>query len=307
MYNNHYSEMHSSLNVTAATFDRHSYNRSVAAFEIYPLELMISLQGNLPERVNKMKENFEILWIRTGSGSISIDFAKYELEQNKMYFIAPGQSRDCNMDSSMAGYYISFSPEFVFLAETYFEPSLVLTGYKNSSAVLKAVEIDHELQGEMEEILKKMCKEFSDLLKMRTEILKGLLNVFLLYSFRSMSLQDDDLTFCKDSNVVRKFFSLLKKHYTTKRMVADYATELYLTPNSLNRIIKKATGFPARHHIQQQIILEAKRQAIYSGISMKQTAYALGFDNIAHFSKFFKNNSGMSFTDFKRSKADLFG
>ena len=84
-------------------------------------------------------------------------------------------------------------------------------------------------------------------------------------------------------------------------MVSDYAGQLCVTPNYLNRTVKKVTGFTASHHIQQQIILEAKRKAIYSSVSMKEVAYYLGFDNLAHFSKFFKNNCGMNFTDFKKS------
>ena len=74
-------------------------------------------------------------------------------------------------------------------------------------------------------------------------------------------------------------------------------------PNYLNRTVKKMTGLTASYHIQQQIILEAKRQAIHSNVSMKEIAYFLGFDNLAHFSKFFKNNSGMSFSTFKKERA----
>jgi AraC-like DNA-binding protein len=33
---------------------------------------------------------------------------------------------------------------------------------------------------------------------------------------------------------------------------------------------------------------------------MKEIAYSLGFDNLAHFSKFFKSNSGVNFTDYKK-------
>ena len=50
--------------------------------------------------------------------------------------------------------------------------------------------------------------------------------------------------------------------------------------------------------------MEAKRQAMYSQVSMKEIAYGLGFDNLAHFSKYFKTNSGINFTDFKRQAKD---
>ena len=83
-------------------------------------------------------------------------------------------------------------------------------------------------------------------------------------------------------------------------MVSDYAKQLYVSTNYLNRVVKKITRLPASHHIQQQIVAEAKSRAMNSDVSMKEIAYSLGFDNLPHFSKFFKNNSGMSLTDFKK-------
>ncbi len=112
-----------------------------------------------------------------------------------------------------------------------------------------------------------------------------------------------DLNITMPSNemeLVQKFRGLVQNNFTTMKLVTDYANVLCLTPANLNRIIKKVTGFTASYHIQQQIILEAKKKAIYSNGSMKEIAYLLGFDDLAYFSKFFKKNSGMNFTNFKR-------
>ena len=87
-------------------------------------------------------------------------------------------------------------------------------------------------------------------------------------------------------------------------MVCDYASVLSVSPNYLNRTVKKVSGYTASHHIQQQIVLEAKKQAIHYGVSMKEIAYQLGFDNPSHFSKFFKCNSGMNFTQFIKAEQE---
>jgi AraC family transcriptional regulator, transcriptional activator of pobA len=34
---------------------------------------------------------------------------------------------------------------------------------------------------------------------------------------------------------------------------------------------------------------------------MKETAYLLGFDDLAHFSKFFKNLAGINYSDFRKA------
>ena len=83
-------------------------------------------------------------------------------------------------------------------------------------------------------------------------------------------------------------------------MVADYACQLFITPNYLNEIVKKTTDYSAGYHIRQRIALEAKRQAMYSPLSIKEVAYYLGFTDTAHFSKFFKNTTGKNFSDFKK-------
>ncbi len=80
---------------------------------------------------------------------------------------------------------------------------------------------------------------------------------------------------------------------------------LFVTPNYLNEIIKKITGYSAGYHIRQRITLEAKRMALYSDNSMKEIAYNLGFLDCAHFSKFFKTITGSNFTEFKKEKLTI--
>jgi YesN/AraC family two-component response regulator len=38
----------------------------------------------------------------------------------------------------------------------------------------------------------------------------------------------------------------------------------------------------------------------YSDLSVKEVAYELGYEDVAHFSKFFKKNQGAAFSDFRR-------
>jgi YesN/AraC family two-component response regulator len=108
------------------------------------------------------------------------------------------------------------------------------------------------------------------------------------------------MTSKKEKELVSRFMEHLNSHFATKKLVSDYAEDLCISPNYLNTIIKKVTGFPASHHIQQCIIREAKCRALYSGAMMKEIAYDLGFNDLAHFSKFFKNYSGSSFSSFMK-------
>ena len=94
--------------------------------------------------------------------------------------------------------------------------------------------------------------------------------------------------------------ALVERNLTKRKSVRDYAHDLSVTPNYLNEVVKKVTGNQAYYHIQQRKVLEAKRQAIYHGMSMKEVAYYLGFEDQSHFSRFFKVRTGSNFTAFKK-------
>jgi AraC-like DNA-binding protein len=157
------------------------------------------------------------------------------------------------------------------------------------------------MKKEMLDMLQKMLKEYDNFFLLRSEILRGLLKIFLIYLTRQYEPSTTNVVKPKTIDLVNKFFDIVEKKYMTHKLVSVYAEELCITPNHLNEIVKKASGFPASHHIRQRVLLEAKRQAAYSGASMKEIAYNLGFEDISHFSKFFKNLSGLNFTNYKKT------
>ena len=132
------------------------------------------------------------------------------------------------------------------------------------------------------------------------ELLKRYFKIFLIYLTRKVDENFQSTEQSREAELVKSFMELLDKNFKEKKMVAEYARQLLVTPNYLNRIIKKITGFSAGHHIRQRVVLEAKRMGRYSGVGMKEIAYDLGFLDSAHFSRFFKTFAGINFSEFKR-------
>lgn len=261
-------------------------------FEIHTLER--HLQNRSAAGSHNKLDSFEVIYIKNGSGFLTVDMHSYAIGDNTVFCLSPGQVREFQADGDVDGYYLSISPEFFIMAESNFNS--FFTGDNNA----RMIAVDQDARGELEEILARMKKEFTNYFLLRTEILMGFFKILLIYLSRKTAVTEQQSGCSRDASMARTFFSLLKKHFTSMRMVSDYAKELSVTPNYLNQVIKKISGFSASHHIQQQIVLEAKRQAKYSNRSMKEIAYSLGFEDMAHFSKFFKNNSGMNFSSFKK-------
>ncbi len=254
--------------------------------------------GRLWARLDRI-ERHEILWVTTGSGLLIVDGRAYVLQPNTCYFLNPGQVRRLQAAGDLDGFLLSLSPEFLHLSNTAHELPFNGGGYQCSGEVLVAEAVP-ETKQEISEVLGKLYSEFSNHYLLRSEILRGFFRIFMIYLSRTWQTNGIILTRNRDIDLVARFMESVKEHVSSRKMVADYANELSVTPNYLNRLVKKVSGFTASHHIQQYIVREAKRQAIYTGISMKEIAYQLGFDDMAHFSKFFKNNSGMNFSSFKK-------
>ena len=82
-------------------------------------------------------------------------------------------------------------------------------------------------------------------------------------------------------------------------MVSDYASELAVTADYLNKTVKNSTGKSAKEHIQSKLIVEAKRTLLFTNISNKELSYQLGFEESAHFNNFFKKTTGITPSDFR--------
>lgn len=80
-----------------------------------------------------------------------------------------------------------------------------------------------------------------------------------------------------------------------------YASRLNKSPKTLSNL------FALYHHqtplqvIQDRLVLEAKRLFYYTDKSAKEIAQELGFDDAAHFSRFFKNQLQVSPSEFKKA------
>jgi len=99
--------------------------------------------------------------------------------------------------------------------------------------------------------------------------------------------------------IAKAFREILEQNFSKLKGPAEYAEKLSISAPYLNECIKNATGHPVSYHIQQRIILEAKRLLYHSGISVKEIANQLGYDDYPYFSRLFTKITGMSALAFR--------
>jgi len=78
------------------------------------------------------------------------------------------------------------------------------------------------------------------------------------------------------------------------RTAKDYADRLAIHVNHLNKVLKENVGQTTTNLISSRIIKEAKILLRQTDWNISEIAYTLGFEEVAHFSNFFKKQTSLS-------------
>jgi len=109
-----------------------------------------------------------------------------------------------------------------------------------------------------------------------------------------------------DKPIYVRFKKLLNEHYKQYRTVQYYAEELAITPKKLNSITKKHCGETAIQAIHNRILIEIKRQLMFSDLSHKEIAFDLGFNSPSALNKFVKAKLNETPTELQQELAQMY-
>ena len=243
----------------------------------------------LPTSIHR-HEHFEMIYLSCGKLDCKIDMGDLSLTAGSLCFIQPGKPHHFPVQPNVQGFRLCFAPQFCR-----FSPENART----LNASQSFLQVPADKQAAMTDLLEFMKQEFEHGGLYRMEVLSEFLKIFLIYLGR-LSAEQTRPNFNRGTQIFEKFMTLLERKYLTHRRPADYAEELFLSTSYLNQTVKAVSGRTTSYHIHQRVVLEAQRLAVYSNSSLKEAASSLGFEDICHFSRFFKKAAGQSFKEFKQ-------
>jgi len=156
-------------------------------------------------------------------------------------------------------------------------------------------------------LLEILIEEFSTSDKIQGDMLQMLLKRLIIICTRLAKeqlivkhLENDQI------DIVRKFNVLVDTHFKTKRNVSDYAELLFKSPKTLSNLFSIYNQKSPQQIILTRVALEAKRLLSFSDMQNQEIAYELGFNDPAHFSRFFKkmtNHTPSQYRDLNKISA----
>ena len=115
----------------------------------------------------------------------------------------------------------------------------------------------------------------------------------------SVRKRSDDSS-VRSKAVFEDFLALVRDNHNKERNLSFYAGKLYLTPKYLSKLIKSISGKSAHEWIDSFVISEAMNMLKYSDMSIKSIVWELNFPNQTTFYRFFKANTGMTPSEYRK-------
>ncbi|AEH01039.1 MULTISPECIES: AraC family transcriptional regulator [unclassified Lacinutrix] len=249
---------------------------------------------NKPEQVDV----YSIYWIKKGKGLYNIDFKSFEFSENVLFFLSPGQVFSVENESIKEAYKITFIKDFYCIQTHDKEVSCNGVLFNNVYKVpfIKPCKSDTQ---KLSFILDSLIEEFKNVNTAQHDMLQSYLKQFIIHSVR---IQSENYPVDKniETRLFKDFSTILEQNYKTIHSVTEYAKRLGISPKSLTKNFQKIGAQTPSDIIKNRIIIEAKRQLIYTKQSVKEIAYSLGFNDSAYFSRYFSKATSKSPLQFRK-------
>ena len=233
---------------------------------------------------------YYILVLKKGSGSHEIDFKPFEVRNNTIFLMRPGQVHQLTLKAGSTGYLLQFKTDF-FNSQNKLAQDLL-----RKVSHINFCNLDGDGFNKLETILSYILTEYSDKKEGYQEVIKSNLSIFFIELVRHR--QNKSIA-SKENNPysqeqLERFLNLLETNITNNKQVSQYADMLNISTYQLNSITKTSLNKTPSELINEHIVLESKRQLLATSNQVNQIADYLGYDDISYFIRFFKKHTEFS-------------
>lgn len=257
------------------------------------------LDRNFYGRDNKDKL-LTIAWNRGADQKITIDNVAYNFPANTIHCLMVSESFHFERPADIAAW--QFNRNFYCIVDHDKEVSCV--GFIFYGPPKKMfIHLNDTNQRKVDMILHMLQDEFETHDLIQGEMMQVLLKRLIIIVTRlakDQFINETELP-AEKLDIVRKYNFLVETHYRTEHQVKFYADQLFKSPKTLSNLFALYNYKSPLLIIQERIIIEAKRLMFYTDKTSKEIAYELGFEDAGHFGKFFKRNTGLATSEFKKN------
>lgn len=264
--------------------------------------------------IRKLREKNLMLYNRRAYYKISLIIGKnraeyadkvIDIEQNALLFATPLiPYHYVPQDTNQSGHFCVFTPEFIHKSKTGMAIDELPIFRPDGFPIFQ---LSDENVEEIKAIFKKMHKEIASDYAFKYDLLRNYVLELIHYGQKLQPVTALYSTHNAATRVSSLFLELLERQFPIEspqqklnlRTAKDYADRLAVHVNHLNKVLKENIGKTTTEIIGSRITQEAKILLRQTDWNISEIAYSLGFEEIAHFSNFFKRQTSLSPIQFR--------
>jgi AraC-like DNA-binding protein len=299
-----YKEMAAKLGKDLESIFPKGLHKDIGHFNVFDIAQTIERAKTTSEMPYNRRKYYKISFIK-GKNRAEYADKVISIQQNALLFATPKVPYHwVPEDPDQSGSFCVFTEDFFIKDKSYYNLEDLPIFQPGGVPIF---EIDNELAEEIENLFEKIKKEIDSDYVFKYDLIRNYVLELIHYGQKLQPASRISASKDASMRVVSLFIELLERQFPIEsweqrlqlKTAKDYADRLAVHVNYLNKRLKESTGKTTTEFISDRIIQEAKILLKQTKWNVSEISYALGFEEIAHFSNFFKRKTTFTPLEFR--------
>lgn len=264
---------------------------SVNEFFIHALDDQeIQLKLPLPPHKKTVNDFFIVF---SGYAIRQVGITEYRVGPNELLTVPKLHVSTTDFYSdNLTGFYCHFSDEFV-------ADHSLLRNWQSNTIPTHKILLDEEAANRMRHVLTIINTLYqSNYAVNKPLIVQYLRTILTEINLKNPHVQKQKST--KREGLAEDYIQLIHSNLDTRYRIVDLANMLNVSPNHLNKLIKKQVGKSAQSVYNEITLQEAQVLLLQTSKDVGEIAFDLGFSDASYFGKFFKKMTQLSPLEYRK-------
>ncbi|HWB27081.1 MAG TPA: helix-turn-helix transcriptional regulator [Chitinophagaceae bacterium] len=284
---------------TGATFPE-GMHKEIGHFNIFKIDEVTAHMRKKPAAMPYNRRAYYKISLIRGRNKAEYADKVIDIEKNALLFATPKIPYHYNpLDDNQHGFFCIFTADFLSQSKSGVSLDDLPIFQPGGIPVFQVTDEDAE---DISFIFSKMYREISSGYAYKYDLLRNYVIELIHYGQKLQPATSLQPAHTASARVSSLFVELLERQFPIEspnqtlalRTAKDYADRLAVHVNHLNKVLKESTGKTTTDIIGSRIMQEAKILLKQTDWNVSEIAYSLGFEEVAHFSNFFKKHSSVS-------------
>lgn len=224
----------------------------------------------------------------------------FEIKKNALLFATPKIPYHwLPQDDEQSGFFCVFTDDFLIKSKS----GVILDDLPIfQSGVYPIFEISDQNAEEALQIFQKIQKESHSDYIYKYDLIRNYVLELIHFGQKLQPISEHKTSHNASARVTSLFIELLERQFPIElpnqklnlRTAKDFADRLSIHVNHLNKVLKETVGKTTTEIIANRIAQESKLLLKQTNWNISEIAYSLGFEELAHFSNFFKKHTQLT-------------